>query len=181
MFARLGANSGCATCWKAACGAPEIASATAAQLIDAVSGGHLWAEKYDYDYADIFALQDRITESVVAAIEPEILVNEGRRAARQSPTNLGAFDCCMRGMWHSNQLGPRSTVNRPRAGYAVRSSSIRCSPELMSMLARVLSVRCWAGYSDDIDRDLAGKSKRRRSGPWRSTIATLLVTTRFRS
>ena len=79
----------------------------AAQLVDAESGGHLWAEKYDHAYGDLFALQDRLTQSVVAAIEPEILIGEGRRAARKSPTNLGAFDCCMRGMWHSNQLGPQ--------------------------------------------------------------------------
>ena len=125
----------------------------AAQLIDAETGGHLWAEKFDHDYAAIFALQDGITESVVAAIEPEILVGEGRRAARQSPTNLGAFDCCMRGMWHSNQLGPQD--NRHAETWLRRS--IARDPKLARahiMLSRVLSVRCWAGYSDDIDGDL---------------------------
>ena len=125
----------------------------AAQLIDALTGGHLWAEKYDYDYAGIFAVQDRITESVVAAIEPEILVGEGRRAARKSPHNLGAFDCCMRGLWHSNQLGPQD--NRHAEAWLRRS--IELDPTLgraHMLLARVLSVRCWAGYSDDIERDL---------------------------
>ena len=125
----------------------------AAQLIDAESGGHLWAEKYDHDYADIFALQDRITESVVAAIEPEILVGEGRRAARKSPVNLDAFDCCMRGVWHSNQLGPQD--NKQAEMWLRRS--IELDPmhaRAHTMLARVLSVRCWAGYSDDIERDL---------------------------
>ena len=125
----------------------------AAQLIDAESGGHLWAEKYDHDQANIFALQDEITESVVAAIEPEILTSEGRRAARKSPVNLGAFDCCMRGMWHANQLGPQDSR------YAERwlRRSIEVDPSLArahAMLSRVLSVRCWAGYSDDFERDL---------------------------
>ena len=90
---------------------------------------------------------------MVAAIEPEILVGEGRRAARQSPTNLGAFDCCMRGMWHSNQLGPQD--NRHAETWLRRS--IARDPKLARahiMLSRVLSVRCWAGYSDDIDGDL---------------------------
>lgn len=125
----------------------------AAQLIDAESGGHLWAEKYDHDYADILALQDGITESVVAAIEPEILVGEGRRAARKSPTNLGAFDCCMRGMWHSNRHGPQEY----RHAETWLRRSIELDPMLArahTMLARVLAVRCWAGYSDDIGRDL---------------------------
>lgn len=125
----------------------------AAQLIDAESGGHLWAEKFDHDYAGIFALQDGITQSVVAAIEPEILVGEGRRAARKSPTNLSAFDCCMRGAWHSNQLGLQDS----RHAETWLRRSIELDPALARahcMLARVLSVRCWAGYSDDIDRDL---------------------------
>jgi adenylate cyclase len=125
----------------------------AAQLIDAESGGHLWAEKFDHDYADILAVQDGITESVAAAVEPEILASEGRRAARKSPSNLGAFDCCMRGIWHANQLGPQ--YNRQAESWLRRS--IELDPALArahAALSRVLSVRCWAGYSDDIERDL---------------------------
>jgi TolB-like protein len=80
-----------------------------AQLIDAESGVHLWAEKYDHDHTGIFALQNTITESVVGAIEPEILVSEGRRAA-QNPANLDAFDCCMRGLWHFHRAFLRSVV-----------------------------------------------------------------------
>jgi TolB-like protein len=125
----------------------------AAQLIDAESGGHLWAEKYDHDYTDIFALQDQITESVVAAIEPEILVGEGRRAMRKGSGNIGAFDCCMRGMWHAHQLGPQDSEHAE--AWLLRS--IELDPTLArayAMLSRVLAVRCWAGYSDDIERDL---------------------------
>src|SRR5262245_33754214 len=104
----------------------------AAQLIDAESGGHVWAEKYDHHNADIFALQDGITESVVAAIEPEILVSEGRRAARKRPANLGAFDCCMRGMWYANQLGLQD--NR------LAESWLRRSIELDPTLARAHTI-----------------------------------------
>ncbi len=125
----------------------------AAQLIDAESGGHLWAEKFDHGCADVLALQDGITESVVAAIEPEILASEGRRAARKPPSNLGAFDCCMRGIWHANQLGPQD--NRQAESWLRRS--IELDPTLArahAALSRVLSVRCWAGYSDDFEFDL---------------------------
>ena len=58
-----------------------------AQLIDADTGVHLWAERFDRDLSDVFALQDEITQSVVAAIEPEMLLVEGRRATRKTPAN----------------------------------------------------------------------------------------------
>jgi TolB-like protein len=80
-----------------------------AQLIDAESGAHLWAEKYDRIGSDLFELQDEVTEKVVGAIQPEMLLSEGRRAGRKEPTNMDAFDCCMRGIWHAHQpCGPLS-------------------------------------------------------------------------
>ena len=51
-----------------------------AQLIDAMTGGHHWAERYDRELGDIFAVQDEITRSVAAAIEPRLLAAEGVRA-----------------------------------------------------------------------------------------------------
>src|SRR5512133_34131 len=78
------------------------------QLVEAESGNHLWAERFDRDMADIFAIQDEITQSVVAAIEPEMLLMEGRRAFRKSVGNLDAFDCCMRAMWHFSQITPEN-------------------------------------------------------------------------
>src|SRR5262249_24007843 len=74
-----------------------------AQLIEADSGKHIWAERFERDLSDIFALQDEITQSIVGAIEPEMLMVEGGRAARKSVVNLDAFDCCMRGVWHFHQ------------------------------------------------------------------------------
>jgi len=63
-----------------------------AQLIDAVTGGHLWAERFDGDLEDIFDLQDRITEKVVGAIEPHIRRAEIERARRKRPESLEAYD-----------------------------------------------------------------------------------------
>jgi TolB-like protein len=63
-----------------------------AQLIDAVTGGHHWAERYDRELGDIFALQDEITRSVVAAIEPRLLAAEGIRTLSRSPDDLGAWE-----------------------------------------------------------------------------------------
>ncbi len=71
-----------------------------AQLIDATSGGHIWAERFDRDLADIFALQDEITSSVSAAILPAVERSERERAARKAPHSLDAWESYHRGMWH---------------------------------------------------------------------------------
>ena len=69
-----------------------------AQLIDAVTGHHVWAERYDRELAGIFALQDEITERVVAAVEPQLYAAEGIRAKRKQPESLDAWECVMRAL-----------------------------------------------------------------------------------
>jgi adenylate cyclase len=76
------------------------------QLIDAESGSHLWAERYDRDLANIFAVQDEITASVILAIGPAIVGAEQQRAVRKSSESLGAWDAYMRGLWHLARLDP---------------------------------------------------------------------------
>ncbi len=71
-----------------------------AQLIDATTGSHVWADRYDRDLADIFAVQDEITQTVVATVAPELLSAEIQRAQRKAPENLDAWDCVMRSFWH---------------------------------------------------------------------------------
>jgi len=70
------------------------------QLIEAATGGHLWAERYDRDLTDIFAVQDEITASVSAAILPTMERSERERAARKPPDSLDAWESYHRGMWH---------------------------------------------------------------------------------
>ena len=69
-----------------------------AQLVDAQSGAHHWAERYDRDLADIFALQDEITRSVAAAIEPRLLAAEGIRTLSRPAVDLDAWDMVARAM-----------------------------------------------------------------------------------
>ncbi len=69
------------------------------QLIDAATGVHLWADRFEGDLSDIFALQDRMTESVVSAIEPKMFQAEIDLAARR-PNNLSAYDLCLRAVPH---------------------------------------------------------------------------------
>ena len=65
------------------------------QLIDASTGNHIWADRYDGDLADVFALQDEITKKVVAAIEPKLLEAEGVRSQGRSSEDLDAWDMVM--------------------------------------------------------------------------------------
>ena len=69
-----------------------------AQLIEAESGGHLWADRFDGSLADIFDLQDRITAGVVAAIEPSVQRAEIERAKRKRPDSLDAYDLYLRAL-----------------------------------------------------------------------------------
>jgi adenylate cyclase len=72
-----------------------------AQLIEAETGMHLWAERYDSRLDDIFALQDEITLSVVGAIEPRLRDAEIERVKRKRPDNLDAYDLVLRAIPHA--------------------------------------------------------------------------------
>ncbi len=71
-----------------------------AQLNDVATGSHIWAERYDRELADVFAVQDEITEAIVAAIEPQLYAAENFRAQRKPPNSLDAWDLVMRALSH---------------------------------------------------------------------------------
>ena len=71
-----------------------------AQLVEADTGRHVWAERYDRDLADIFALEDEITEAVTIAVAPAIAEIEQQRAMRRPPDNLDTWAAYQRGLWH---------------------------------------------------------------------------------
>jgi adenylate cyclase len=83
-----------------------------AQLIDAGSLNHVWAERYDRDLADVFAVQDEITAAVTTAILPAVMKAEIRRVIRKPPESLGAWEASQRGFWH---LGKGNTEDNERA------------------------------------------------------------------
>jgi adenylate cyclase len=68
------------------------------QLIDAITGAHLWADRFERDLTDIFALQDEVTLAVVSAIQPKMLQTEIEMATRRRPENLTAYDFYLRAM-----------------------------------------------------------------------------------
>ena len=120
-----------------------------AQLIDAVTGGHHWAERYDRELGDIFAVQDEITRSVVAAIEPRLLAAEGVRALSRSSDDLGAWELVARAQTHVWRL--------TRADYATAIEGLEQAVEIYPDYApaRSLLAFClvFAAHMGWIDRD----------------------------
>jgi adenylate cyclase len=68
------------------------------QLIDAVTGAHMWADRFERDLTDMFALQDEVTVAVVSVIQPKLFKTEIGMAARRRPENLTAYDFYLRAM-----------------------------------------------------------------------------------
>jgi len=66
------------------------------ELLDATTGAHLWAERFDGDLIDVFELQDEITEKVVAVVEPSVQKSEIERSRRKRPESLDAYDLYLR-------------------------------------------------------------------------------------
>src|SRR5262249_57595947 len=84
-----------------------------AQLNDAATGSHIWAERYDRRLADVFAVQDEITEAIVAAIEPQLYARESFRAQRKPPDSMDAWDLVMRGLSHYCRWTPPHPTSAP--------------------------------------------------------------------
>lgn len=76
-----------------------------AQLIDAATGNHVWAERYDREIADIFDIQDEITQAITGAVAPEFVSAELRKSRQKDPSQLNAWECVMRGRAHVWKLG----------------------------------------------------------------------------
>src|SRR5262249_30748061 len=81
-----------------------------AQLNDVTTGSHVWAERYDRDIADVFAVQDEITEAIVAAVEPQLYAAENFRAQRKAPDSMDAWDLVMRGLSYYWRLTRQDNV-----------------------------------------------------------------------
>jgi adenylate cyclase len=81
-----------------------------AQLIEATTSHHVWAERYDRELRDVFAVQDEITEAIMGSIAPQLQRSEWDRAAHMDPENLDAWDCASRAMWHYHKFERDDTI-----------------------------------------------------------------------
>jgi adenylate cyclase len=111
-----------------------------AQLVDASSGHHLWADRYDRTIDDIFAIQDEITTSIAAAVEPELLEVEERRAIQTTSAGLAAYDLTQRGNWHHNKFTPADNVEAQR----LFASAIETDPHYAPAHASMAYTLYWA-------------------------------------
>jgi adenylate cyclase len=73
------------------------------QLIDTLTGNHIWAERYDRVLEDIFAVQEEVTQAIVAAIAPQIASTEQSKANRRRPDNLSAYEIALRAWAHASE------------------------------------------------------------------------------
>jgi adenylate cyclase len=81
-----------------------------AQLIDALNGHHLWAEQYDRDLKDIFAVQDDITKNIISALQVQLTVGEQARAAAKGTKNLDAYLKYLQARNYIRELNPESNA-----------------------------------------------------------------------
>jgi adenylate cyclase len=81
-----------------------------AQLIDSLNGAHVWAERFDREFNDVFAVQDELTQHITAAIGPAVSKVETELAKRKTPEQLVAWDHYLRGMWHFHQISQNDLV-----------------------------------------------------------------------
>jgi TolB-like protein/class 3 adenylate cyclase len=94
------------------------------QLIDAATGGHLWADRFDGGLEDVFDLQDKITGKVVGAIEPTLRKAEIERARRKPVENLDAYDLYLRALPHLYAIRPDENL----LGFYLLSKAIDLAP-----------------------------------------------------
>jgi adenylate cyclase len=111
-----------------------------AQLVEAGTGNHVWAERYDRDLADIFSVQDEITEAVTIAVAPAIADAERHRAMRRPPGSRDAWGAYQRGLWH---LGKASSDDNTRAEQCFRDAIAR-DPNFAGSYSG-LAVTLWQG------------------------------------
>jgi adenylate cyclase len=119
------------------------------QLIDTATGTHLWAERYDRDLTDIFAVQDDITSRVAAAIEPALSRAESQRVIAKRTEHMGAWDYCQRGFWHVN----KGTATEGKGAYGLFKQALMLDPNLADAhlgLARALIVQWDYGSVEDL-------------------------------
>jgi adenylate cyclase len=112
------------------------------QLIEATTGTHLWAERYDRDLIDIFAVQDEVTQSVTAAIEPAMAQAERQRVSRKPPDSLDAWEAYHRGLWHF--LNQELEENQKAKGFFQRA--IELDPGFAAGNAALALCSVWDGW-----------------------------------
>jgi TolB-like protein len=123
-----------------------------AQLIDATTGVHLWADRYELEFTEVFAIQDEIAERVAGAIEPELLKTESILAVARHTGNMTAWDLVRQGTWRFHQV-TRPTHVQARELFREACRLDPHLPEAYIWRARVSAGVIAYGWSDDPSAD----------------------------
>ena len=115
-----------------------------AQLIEADSGNHIWAERYDRDLVDIFDLQDELTEAISAQVNAELASSERQQAHKKNTTDLDTWELYQRGMWHFYKY---AKGHRTEARRLFRLVTER-APEFASAYAGLARIGCTEALFD---------------------------------
>ena len=153
-----------------------------AQLIDA-ENTHVWAEKYDRELNDIFAVQDEITENIVAALEPHIYAREGYRAAARPPESIGAWGRVVRAIDLVNRFSRKENAKAQR----LLRRAIEADPDYARAHATLSWAIWWATlyhYAEDRPAGFAQSTRHAeaalrldQSEPWAHMMVGLNLST----
>ncbi len=119
-----------------------------AQLNDVSTGRHVWAERYDRNLADVFAVQDEITEAIVAAVEPHLYAAENFHAQRKPPESMAAWDLVMRALSHYWRLTREDCL----VAQALLEKAISIDPnysQALGLLATSHTIGSHMGWEDN--------------------------------
>jgi tetratricopeptide (TPR) repeat protein len=117
-----------------------------AQLVDGLTGAHLWARNFDGGVDDVFDFQDRITESVATVVEPQIQLAEIEHSRRERPESIAAYDLYLRALSKGTDSGPEANG----AAYALFTEALDLEPDdaiILATAARTLHHRNLMGWT----------------------------------
>src|SRR5579863_2674750 len=125
-----------------------------AQLIEAETGAHLWADRYDGALEDVFDLQDQITDRVIGVVEPSLRQSEIDRSRRKRPESLGAYDLYLRALFHVSLLQPEDVA----VATALLEDALKQDPNYAAahaLIARCHEMRYMAAGFDEKEKSAA--------------------------
>ena len=137
-----------------------------AQLNDVSTGSHIWAERYDRSIDDVFAVQDEITEAIVASIEPQLYAAENFHAQRKPPDNIGAWELVMQALSHFWRV----TQEDNAIAQALLEKAIAIDPhygQALGVLAASETLGAYMGWAD-----MLTSVQRQNARRWRPSMPT---------
>src|SRR5262245_38542742 len=124
------------------------------QLVDATSGAHIWADHFDGEPTDVFALQDRFTESIVAAIEPRLQLAEIERLKHKPAASLDAYDLLLRAQQLEHEFTAESLAAAVRCAQQALAID-RDYAHAMALAAHCCGARAVQGWTNDVTAEAA--------------------------